>query len=147
VEILIDFKWRYKMTYKPVPKKPYKPVPTKPYTPVPLKDYTQVPLKDYTTKPLKPYTPVPLKDYTPAPLKPYKPIPLKPYTPAPIKPYRPVQTWIRKGLKEGKAIDREPIEGKVWEYCPECGEIVSLDLDGKTMVCRNCKNKVRYIPD
>lgn len=96
----------------------------------------------YRPRPLKPYRPVPLKPYTPKPLKDYTPVPLKPYTPEPLKPYAPVPVGGRR--KQPAAPPAEPFST---EECPHCGETIKLSTSGKRMVCRYCRNKVRWVPD
>jgi len=143
--------------YTPKPLKAYRPVPLKEYTPKPLKDYTPVPVKDYQPKPLKPYTPVPLKAYTPkpvkyerVPLKPYRPKPLKDYTPVPIKPYtpKPIKPYVPKSGGRSSKTKGIPLEnGRSKEICPYCGGEIILPTTGRLMLCKYCKNKVRYSPD
>jgi len=101
------------------------------YKTAPKKPYEPVPLKPYAPKPLKPYTPVSLKDYKPVPIKLYKPVPLKSYTPVSSKKYK-------------KALPDKPTSE---EKCPYCGGDIVLLTSGVTIVCRHCRNKVRYAPD
>ena len=135
--------------YDPVPLKEYTPAPVKDYTPVPLKDYSPTPLKPYRPKPLKSYRSKPLKDYRPKPLKAYVPKPIKDYAPVPIKPYtpKPLKDYVPTGSGKGQDWSKVP-KGmtRSKEKCPYCGEYITLPTTGKMMLCKHCRNKVRFVP-